>query len=163
MKNQKSLKRLMRKSVDLVFLSIATPFMVGVYEDLKLIDAIKSDKKSSDALTLIYAELEKKYDIKRLVYVNGPGSFMAIKLTYIFLKSISVIKDTPLYAMDAFYFNNNQPIKAIAKLYFVKISSKIETIKLDDTVVCEFSFSPSLNESYFNNDNAPMYAIGAIG
>lgn len=163
MRDQKRCKRPMRKSVDLLFLTIADPFMVGVYEDNKLIDTIKSELKSSEALPILYKKLEGLYDIKRLIYVNGPGSFMAIKVTYIFLKTISILKDIPLLAIDGFYFNDNRPIKAIAKLHFVKISSQIETIKLDEVVVNDFKFLDLLEEKYLTKDAAPLYAIGAIG
>jgi DNA mismatch repair protein MutS2 len=63
---------------------------------------------------------------------------MAIKVAYIFLKSLSILKERPLYATDAFKFNNNKPIKAIGKLCFVKISSKITTQKFQTLPEVDF-------------------------
>ena len=121
----------MLKDVDLVFITLSSPIQIGVYQDNKLLKTISSDKKSSDILPLLFRDLEKEYNVKNLFYANGPGSFMAIKVAYIFLKSISILKKIPLFATDAFYFNNNEPIKAIGKLYFVKVSSEIKTQKLE--------------------------------
>ena len=70
----------MRKDVDLVFITLSSPIMIGVYENNKLIESMQSDKKSSDILPTLYKELDKKYNIKKLFYANGPGSFMAIKI-----------------------------------------------------------------------------------
>ena len=128
----------MLKKVDVVLVALSSPILVGIYEDKKLIDTITTQEKSSEVLPIIFKELLSKYDIQNLFYANGPGSFMAIKVSYIFLKSLSILKDIPLYARDAFYFNNNQPIKALAKLYFVSIASKIETQKLEKAPVSSF-------------------------
>ena len=120
-----------KKDIDLVVLALSSPIMFGIYEDNKLIDSVITEEKSSEVLPQIYENLQKKYKINNLFYANGPGSFMAIKVTYIFLKSISVLKNIPLFATDAFYFNQNSPIKAVGKLYFVKTSQEIKAEKLD--------------------------------
>lgn len=153
----------MLRSVDLVFITLSSPVLVGVYEEKKLIETIKSYEKSSEILPNIFDELSKKYKIKKLFYANGPGSFMAIKIAYIFLKSMSVLKNIPLLATDAFYFNKNQPIKAIGKLFFVKISSEIKTQKLEIAPEASFILPDVLDYSEFNTAAAPIYGIGAVG
>ncbi len=50
---------------------------------------------------------------------------MGIKVTYLFLKTLSIVKNIPLLAIDGFFFNENHPIKAVGKLYFVKNSNTI--------------------------------------
>jgi len=152
----------MPKSVDLLLIALSSPIQIGVYEDFKLIETIKSEKKSSDVLPEIYQELLQKYDVKKLFYANGPGSFMAIKIAYIFLKSLSILKNIPLYATDAFKFNNNEPIKAIGKLYFVKIASEIKTQKLETVPEVRFLLPDVLDYSEFSNITTPTYAIGAV-
>jgi hypothetical protein len=153
----------MPKRVDLLFLTLSSPIKVGVYEDGRLIERVESCEKSSDVLPKIFDELSKKYEIKKLLYANGPGSFMAIKITYIFLKSMSILKNIPLFATDAFYFNENQPIKAIGKLFFVKISSEIKTQKLEIASVADFILPDVLDYSEFSTAAAPHYGIGAVG
>jgi tRNA A37 threonylcarbamoyladenosine modification protein TsaB len=153
----------MPKSVDVVLVALSSPIQVGIYEENKLIKIITSEEKSSEVLPKIYAEIFKTYKVTNLFYANGPGSFMAIKVAYILLKSFSVLRKIPLFATDAFYFNQNQPIKAIGKLYFVKISSEIKTQKIEIAPNMEFKLHSVLDYSEFDTAVAPIYGIGAVG
>jgi hypothetical protein len=153
----------MHKKVDLLFITLVSPIQIGVYEDNNLIDSIVSEEKSSDFLPKIFEDILKIYEVKGLFYANGPGSFMAIKVAYIFLKSMSILKNIPLYATDAFNFNGNNPIKAIAKLYFVKISSEIKTQKLETVPESNFTLPVVLDYNEFSQNTTPLYSIGAVG
>jgi tRNA A37 threonylcarbamoyladenosine modification protein TsaB len=153
----------MHKQVDLVLITLSSPIMIGIYEEKELIESIVSSEKSSDVLPTLFETIFKKYQVKNLFYANGPGSFMAIKVAYIFLKSLSIVKKIPLYAVDAFYFNENRPIKAIGKLYFVKVASEIKTEKFDEKIENDFKLPKLLNYNDFkNNSTAPLYSIGAV-
>ena len=152
----------MHKSIDIVCITLSSPILIGIYEDKKLIDIVQSDKKTSEILPKIFKEILATYDIKNIFYANGPGSFMAIKIAYIFLKSLSILKDIPLFATNAFYFNNNQPIKAIGKLFFVNISSEIKTQKLEIAPQSSFKLPDVLDYSEFTNKTAPLYGISAV-
>ena len=153
----------MPKKVDVLAITLTSPILIGIYENQKLIETIQSQEKSSDILPLLFRNILKKYEVQKLFYANGPGSFMAIKVAYIFLKSISIIKKIPLFAADAFYFNKNQPIKAIAKLYFVKITSEIKTQKLETVPEARFRLPDVLDYNEFSTNTAPLYMIGAVG
>ena len=153
----------MHKSVDVLLIALISPIKIGVYENSKLIESIESEERSSDILPLIFKDLQKKYKIEKLFYANGPGSFMAIKVAYIFLKSLSILKNIPLFATDAFYFNKNGPIKAIGKLHFVKIVSEIKTQKLEIAPEVIFTLPDVLDYNEFSTDAAPSYMIGAVG
>ncbi|MFT7859868.1 MAG: hypothetical protein ABXS93_02920 [Sulfurimonas sp.] len=152
----------MRKSVDILCITLTSPILIGIYEDQKLIEVKSSEEKSSDILPSLFEDILQKYDLRALFYVNGPGSFMAIKVAYIFLKSLSVLKDIPLYAKDAFYFNNNQPIKAIGKLFFVKMQEDIKTEKLETVPESSFKLPELLEYDDFNKEAAPLYKIAAV-
>ncbi len=149
--------------LDVVVLSLSTPIQVGIYNNLQLEKVLTSEEKSSEALAILFKEILETYSIDRLFYTNGPGSFMAIKVGYIFLKTLSIIKSIPLFATDAFYFNDNQPIKAVAKLYFVKNTHSIVTEKFEEVPVCEFKLPQTLDINNFSTDAAPFYGIGAVG
>jgi len=152
-----------KQDVDILLITLSSPVLVGIYADKKLIKTIESEEKSSDILPLLFQELLQEYKIKNLFYANGPGSFMAIKIAYIFLKSLSVLKGIPLFARDAFYFNENQPIKAIGKLCFVKIASKIETKKFQTVPSMKFTLPQELDYNEFSTNTTPLYKIGAVG
>lgn len=153
----------MPKKVDIVLITLTSPIKIGIYEDKKLLETIESSGKSSDVLPTIFQDLMKKYTIEKLFYANGPGSFMAIKVAYIFLKSLSILKDIPLFATDAFYFNNNEPIKAIGKLHFVKVASEIKTQKLETVPEVNFTLPDVLDYNEFSKNTTPLYMIGAVG
>lgn len=153
----------MHKSVDILVITLTSPIKIGIYENNHLISSIESDKRSSDVLPLLFKDIYENYKVEKLFYANGPGSFMAIKIAYIFLKSLSVLKKIPLFATDAFYFNNNEPIKAIGKLHFVKIASEIKTQKLEIAPKVEFSLPDVLDYNEFSTSSTPLYMIGAVG
>jgi len=152
-----------KKEVSLLLIALSSPIMIGVYEDGLLIESIESSQKSSEVLPSLYAELLEKYNVQALFYANGPGSFMAIKVAYIFLKSLSILKNIPLYATDAFNFNQNQPIKAIGKLCFVKIDKEIKTQKFQTVPEVAFSLPKELVLDEFSKNTTPLYMIGAVG
>lgn len=152
-----------KDDVDVVLLALTSPLKIGIYKEQKILKTIENDGYSSDVLAPIFDEILQSYNVKKLFYANGPGSFMAIKLAYIFLQSLSVLKDIPLFATDAFYFNQNQPIKAIGKLHFVKISSEIKTQKLETATEGVFNLPDKLDYNAFSTNATPLYKIGAVG
>ena len=149
--------------VDVLCITLTSPIKIGIYEKNRLIETILSDEKSSDVLPLIFKDILNKYDVEKLFYAKGPGSFMAIKVAYIFLKSLSILKKIPLFSIDAFYFNKNQPIKAIGKLHFVKINQEIKTQKIETTPQSEFTLPDALDYNEFSTNTTPLYMIGAVG
>ena len=153
----------MLKKVDVLCITLTSPILIGMYENNKLIKTVESQEKSSDILPLLFKDILSSYDVEKLYYENGPGSFMAIKVAYIFLKSLSVLKKIPLFATDAFYFNNNQPIKAIGKLHFVKIAAEIKTQKLEIAPESLFRLPDVLDYNEFSTTSTPLYMIGAVG
>jgi len=148
---------------DLVVIALTPPLIIGVYKDKKLIETIKSDERSSEILPEIFRELLCKYELGHIIYAKGPGSFMAIKVSYIFLRTLCIVKNISLLATDAFYFNNNAPIKAVGKLYFVKNRDTIETQSFSEVPVMEFALPQDLILEDFSEETAPFYGIGAVG
>jgi len=150
---------LQKPSVDLVAVTISSPSLFGIYKQGKLIESIKKEGKTSDVLPVVFDELLKKYDIKRVIYTKGPGSYMAIKLSFVFFKTIEIAKGIKLLAADGFEFNQNQPIKAVGKSFFVK--DGIITIK-KDLKAGEFSLPESLDKINFNEDISPLYILNPV-
>ena len=145
-------------------LAVTSPLKIGVYENESLVEEIVSEEKTSEILPELFKELAKKYEIKGLFYAKGPGSFMAIKISYIFLKTFSIVKNIPFYAADAFNFNENSPVKALGKLYFVKENGIIRTKKLElsSKEPSLLKIPPLLNKSVFDEDTEPLYILPAV-
>ncbi|HEX5624325.1 MAG TPA: hypothetical protein VFX57_07795 [Sulfuricurvum sp.] len=149
---------------DAIVIALGTPVRVGIYDSNgMLVESIQSGAMGSDALPVLFDDLLQRYTFQRLIYANGPGSFMGIKVTYLFLKTLSIVKNIPLLAIDGFFFNENHPIKAVGKLYFVKNSNTISMAPLEQPTLKEFELPLSIKSKIFETDNAPYYGIDAVG
>ena len=146
----------------LLILSISSPLQVGVYRDAALIETIKSEKKISEVLLIIIVELLERYPLSRMIYTRGPGSYMAIKLTYIILKTIEIIRKIPVQGCSAFACNDNKPIKAIGNLYFVREKEAIVTKRFEQAVPQEFALPASLQDLKIDAESIPNYSLPAV-
>ncbi len=149
--------------VDVFVISIANPILVGIYKNKKLIMAFEDDGKTSDVLPKLFDKILKKYDISTLYFVNSPGSYMSIKVSYVFLKSLSIVKGVKLKAAIGFHFNDNSPIKALGKKYFFYENEKVvmKFLEENDTLK-EFKLPEILDDNIFSNDTLPKYNLPAV-
>ncbi len=145
-----------------IVVALSLPLKIGIYENNILIKSYELHEHTSESLPHFFKGLLKEYDITRLIYANGPGSFMAIKVSYLFLKTLSIVKKIQFLATDAFYFNKNRPIKALGKLCFVKIANAIETEVFDEVPKNLFELPQELILEDFNSDTLPYYGISAV-
>ena len=149
--------------IEILVITISNPLLIGVYENKKLIKEHKLDGKTSDLLPSLFEELLKEYEIKRIIYVNSPGSFMSIKVAYIFLKTICITKDIKFLAIDGFEFNQNSPIKALGKKYFIKDQNKVKVDFLEkDCIIHDFNLPMSIEKYNFNEETLPIYNLPAV-
>ena len=146
----------------LVVIPLATPILLGIYQEGRLIDTIESDQKASESLLPILDKLIKEYTIEKIIYANGPGSYMATKLSYIMLKSIEIIRGIPLYGCSAFELNGNQPIKAMGNLYFIKVKEDIITQKFESPIEQSYRLPISLDTLKPQIDSRPDYQLPAV-
>ena len=146
--------------VDIVAVVISKPMLIGVYKDGSLVDTIKKEGMTSDILPEIFDNLLKNYEINSIIYSKGPGSFMAIKLAYVFFKTVQFTKDIKLLAADGFYFNQNSPIKAVGNSYFVKKKGIITLTKNEKEG--EFILPEKLNFNDFSEEVEPLYILKAV-
>jgi hypothetical protein len=156
------LQKVLPSSYKILIISIASPLLIGVYKDDCLIEKIESNQKTSEVLLKILTELSEKYNYSELLYTNGPGSYMAIKLTYITLRSLEILKGITFTGCNAFDLNANKPIKAMGKLYFIKENNTIITKKFDEAVEQRFELPSMLSEVTVLNDNKPLYILPAV-
>ena len=136
--------------------------MIGVYRDGILIEEIKREEKTSEILLKLLMDIRSRYDYEHIIYTNGPGSYMAIKLTYITLRSLEILKDIKFSGCDAFSLNNQTPIKAIGKFYFVKDNGKIVTKRFDEVLKQEFKLPKELSSITILENNKPLYILPAV-
>ena len=149
--------------VDIFVISIANPIQIGLYENKKLIKSYIQEGKTSEVLPLIVDKILKEYDLNALYYVSSPGSYMSIKVSYVFLKSLSIIKNIELKAALGFYFNENSPIKALGKKYFFYKDDEIIIDFLEpNQELKEFKLPDDLDDNIFSCDSLPKYNLPAV-
>lgn len=151
---------------------IKEPILVGVYdENCKLCRDFALTKPLSDALVPTFVELQRQeIEFDELYFVRGPGSFMALKLLYLFAKTLEIARDVKLFATHAFYFNGNSPIKAYGNCYFV--CENVNRIDIDNEIyvkkfmeapqVLPFVLPEELDVSIFNANLKPLYLLPPV-
>ena len=150
--------------VDVVVICISSPVLVGVYCKEELIETMARDEKISDILPALFEELMARYTVASATYTNSPGSFLGIKLTYIFLKTLSLTQDLKVYALSGFHFNNNAPIRAYMGKYFIKQKDgkiTISDIPINEPI-SEFTLPKILNKTILSLDIDPIYVSPAV-
>ena len=150
----------MQQLIDIVIIPMSKPMKIGLYKNKELFEEIETDKMTSDFLPSFFKDILEKYEIKNIIYANGPGSYMAIKLVYIFLKTLQITKNITILSQDGFYFNQNLPIKAIGNRYFIKENDTI-TMKESD-IVGKFELPKVLEYSDFSKNIEPVYILNAV-
>jgi len=146
----------------LLVISISSPLLLGVYEDDKCIETISSELKTSEILLPTIMTLLDKYAISKIIYTRGPGSYMAIKLTYIMLKTIEITRGIGCFGCSGFSLNGNQPIKAIGNLYFIKEKETIMTKKYEQPVNAPFALPQSIHDLVLDEESTPEYILPAV-
>jgi len=145
--------------IEVFILSISKPLIVGVYKDKKLLKTIIKEQNTSDILADVIDDLLKQFNIRAFYYANGPGSYLSIKLVYVFLSTISIIKKIPFFGANGFCFNDNSPIKAIGNKYFFNKSDKIILDDLKDAKIQDFYLPKTLKSEIFKPNLAPLYEL----
>ena len=156
------LQKALPKSYDLLVISIASPLLIGVYEEGRLVETLMSEHKTSEALLPLLQACLKRYTVCRIIYTRGPGSYMAIKLTYIMLKSIEILFGIKCVGCSGFALNEGAPIKAVGNLYFIKEKKTIITKKYEQPVDARFLLPQSIHDLELDEESVPDYVLPAV-
>lgn len=148
----------------LFIISIANPILIGIYKNGILNETIEDSGKTSDILPYTLNEILKKTSIDEIIYVNGPGSYMSIKIAYIFLKTLSITLNIPFLAISGFDVNGNSPIKALGQKYFVLTNNKeinVQFLEVNEQVN-NFALPEKIDYSLCFEDTLPNYQLPAV-
>lgn len=149
--------------IEILVITISRPLLIGVYENKTLIKEHRLEGLTSDDLPLLFKDLLEEYDIEKIIYVNTPGSFMSIKIAYLFLKTISIAKNICFEAIDGFSFNENSPIKALGKKYFINTKDGLKVDFLENNCrISDFKLPLSIEKYEFNKNTLPIYNLPAV-
>lgn len=149
--------------IEVLVITISKPLLIGIYENKELKEEIKLDELTSEALPILFKNLIKEYDIKSIIYVNTPGSFMSIKIAYIFLKTLCMLKNIEFLAASGFTFNEDSPIKALGKKYFIKTEEGLKVDFLEKgSRILDFKLPQSIKSLKFSKNSLPIYNLPAV-
>lgn len=147
---------------DLLVVPISSPLLIGVYADGCLVESFTSEHKTSDSLLPLLQRCMERYEVSRIIYTRGPGSYMAIKLTYIMLKSIEILFGIKCVGCSGFALNEGAPIKAVGNLYFIKEKKTIITKKYEQPVDVRFILPQSIHDLELDEESVPDYVLPAV-
>ena len=146
----------------LVINPIAVPMQIGCYEHNRPVCTRTIEGRASDVLLGALEELLDNYSIDKIIYASGPGSYMAIKLTYITLATLAALHEIPFAGCSAFALNGGAPIRAMGSLYFIKEKETIITQKFDKHIPQEFELPEDLGILELELENTPLYVLPAV-
>lgn len=161
------------KEIDIALLSIGGTIKCGLYENGVLFEEIVSKELTLNALPQIFESLlpnpkqDSKYTnmkINAIYYANGPGSFSALKLTHIFLHTLSLIYEIKLLATSSFYFTQAKYIKAFGTTYFYKDENNEIALAYDisSPQESEFHLPKILDTQAFHTQTEPLYILPPV-
>jgi len=152
-----------KEAATLLINPIASPLQFALYDSHGVLtEQWEVEGYVSEHLTGELDRLLAERRIGKIIYANGPGSYMGIKLAYITLRTLELLRGIPFEACSAFSLNGNRPLKAMGRLYFVKEKETIITRKYDETIPQEFRFPSLLSDIVTAEDRRPDYRIPAV-
>jgi len=141
---------------------VASPLQFGLYRHGRLERSWKREGYASERLVEELVTLTEASPPDEILYVNGPGSQMGIKLAYITLRTLELTRGIPFGAVSAFSLNGGRPLKAMGRLYFVKEKETIITKTFKEPIAQEFSLPVSLESLEREPENRPDYRLPAV-
>ena len=147
---------------ELLILSLGTPLLLGVYVNGELREEKRLEGKAGDLLPPAVEELDGRYRWKRILFARGPGSFMAVKIGYLFARTFAVARDLELAGTDAFAFNGGAPIKATGKMHYVKEGEAIRMAALESAATAPFLLPQTLYDLPFDQPPTPLYVAPPV-
>ncbi|MDE5602359.1 MAG: hypothetical protein K2I71_00330 [Helicobacter sp.] len=155
---------MLMKEYNLLVFSTSKPLKIGVYDGQRFLESFQMQGQLSDCLLPLFAQVCDKYPkIQTLFFINGPGSFMALKLVYIFAKTLAITQGVEILAANGFEFNGDSPIRAYGKSYFVRKNGQIFLESFEDSIEeTEYTFPQILNKDCFSQSIKPLYLLPAF-
>lgn len=140
-----------------LIITLSSPLLFGIYENGELLEELTSPLPSSDALIELLSTACNKHEITEIIYTNGPGSFMGLKLSYVALSIFCEVRGIELFAVSGFEFCN--AISARKGFCFVKENDEII---IKQAVSDELKLPSSLKDLKLSKDLLPNYILEAV-
>lgn len=140
-----------------LIITLSSPLLFGIYENGELIQELKPPLPSSDALIELLSSACGEHKITKIIYTNGPGSFMGLKLSYVALSIFCEVRGIELFAVSGFEFS--RAISARKGFCFVKENDEIV---IKEARSDELKLPSSLKGLKLSDDLLPNYILDAV-
>lgn len=161
------------KNIDVALVCVGGSIRCGLYENGVLFREIVSQELTLNALPKIFESLlpnpkqDSQYTdmkINTIYYANGPGSFSALKLTHIFLHTLSLLYEIKLLATSSFYFTQAKYIKAFGTTYFYEDENGNIALAygIDNPQETDFYMPKVLDPQCFHHKTEPLYILPPV-
>ncbi|MDR2151963.1 MAG: hypothetical protein LBO72_03995 [Helicobacteraceae bacterium] len=146
----------------ILLIGATKPARLGVYnENGDRLENFTIEAPLTEGLYPLMKSIDERFKITKLLYARGPGSFMGLKLSYLFCKSFAIARDIPFLAADSFALSGGKPILSRQNRRFTKNADTIE-IEIFDTPFEEALLPPeTLDLSMFDAQTPPNYILSA--
>lgn len=150
------------KLVEILIIPIANPLLIGLYQKGKLVEKVvgREGEYTSRELPKLMEEILGRYHPIGFYYIRGPGSYMSIKLAYLFLKTLQIVYQIPFKGAEGFPFSENGVIKGIGNSCFIKKEGIIAIEK--GLEPGRFQLPTQLDYSLFKEETTPLYFLKAV-
>jgi len=150
------------EGVEVLVIPMANPLLIGIYRNGEKVDELKGEKGgyTSDQLPRLMEKILETYRVTGLYYLRGPGSYLSIKLTYLFLKTLQIVYNIPFKGAEGFPFSENGVIKGVGGAHFVKKEGIISLVR--GVEPGGFKLPEKLDYSLFSEETAPLYFLKAV-
>ncbi|MDR3347856.1 MAG: hypothetical protein LBN32_04505 [Helicobacteraceae bacterium] len=149
--------------VTVLLISAAQPAKLAVYDDrFACIERLENALPLSEWLYGAMKSIVQRYNVARVAYARGPGSFMGLKLGYLFMRSFSLAARIPFVAASSFDLTSGAPIKAHGKRWFVIKDGAIAIESFETPPADRLLLPDQLDMSMFSGAVLPEYVLNAV-
>jgi hypothetical protein len=145
-----------------LLIGASKPARLAVYnDDGDLLETFEIAAPLTEGLYPIARSIDDRYNIIRLLYARGPGSFTGLKLSYLFCKTFALARNIEFLAADSFALSGDRPILAHGRRRFVKNGGLIEIAASDEPFAEALLPPKTLDLRIFDDQTLPNYLLNA--
>ncbi|MGE4295437.1 MAG: hypothetical protein AB7E49_07045 [Campylobacterales bacterium] len=152
-----------KSPVFVLLVSASRPMRLAVY-DLggNRLELHESDAPATESFYPFFKTIDDRYDIARVAYARGPGSFMGLKLGYVFLQSFAMARRIPFASVSSFALTRGAPVQAHGKRWFVLEGGEVSVRAFETPPQAALLPPEQIDFSIFEAACEPEYLMPAV-
>lgn len=149
--------------VTVLLISASRPMRLAVYDRAGAkLESFESDAPATESFYPLFKAIDEQYAIEKLAYARGPGSFMGLKLGYVFMQTLALARNLPFAAASSFALSGGAPVHAHGKRWFVPQGNEVSVQTFDPAPENRLLPPDRLDLSLFDTNTEPDYLMPAV-